>query len=59
MFLIPSGMMFGANITIADWWLWNGFPVITGNIAGGMFFTGPILFWTFKKIETDSDVTTR
>ncbi|MCB1986195.1 MAG: hypothetical protein H6936_06865 [Burkholderiales bacterium] len=49
MFLIPSGMMFGANITIADWWLWNGFPVIVGNIAGGMFFTGLILFWTFKK----------
>ena len=49
MFLIPAGMMLGANITIADWWLWNGFPVIAGNIAGGMIFTGFALYLTHKK----------
>lgn len=51
MFLIPAGIMLGANITIADWWLWNGFPVIAGNIIGGMFFTGFALYWTFRKTE--------
>ncbi|GJL76053.1 MAG: hypothetical protein NMNS02_21590 [Nitrosomonas sp.] len=51
MFLIPAGIMLGANISIADWWLWNGLPVIAGNIAGGMFFTGLMLYWTFKTSE--------
>src|SRR5579864_3616830 len=23
MFLIPTGMMMGAKVTVADWWLWN------------------------------------
>ena len=49
MFLIPAGIMLSANITIAEWWLWNGFPVIAGNIAGGMIFTGFALYLTFKK----------
>lgn len=49
MFLIPAGIMLGANITIAEWWLWNGLPVIAGNIVGGMIFTGFALYLTFKK----------
>ena len=49
MFLIPAGILFSANITIADWLLWNGLPVIAGNITGGMLFTGFMLYWTFKK----------
>lgn len=51
MFLIPAGIMLGANISIADWWLWNGLPVITGNIVGGMIFTGLMLYWTYKTSE--------
>ncbi len=47
MFLIPAGILLGAEITIADWWLWNGFPVIAGNIVGGMIFTGFLLYWSF------------
>ncbi|MDV6344399.1 formate/nitrite transporter family protein [Nitrosomonas sp. Is37] len=46
MFVIPAGMLLGANITITDWWLWNGFPVILGNIVGGMIFTGFALYLT-------------
>lgn len=49
MFLIPAGIMLGANITIAEWWIWNGLPVIAGNIVGGMIFTGFALYLTFKK----------
>jgi len=47
MFLIPAGMMLGAEITIADWWMWNGFPVIAGNLFGGMLFTGFMLYWSY------------
>ena len=51
MFVIPAGMWFGANITIADWWLWNGLPVIVGNMCGGMLFTGFMLYWSYGKAE--------
>lgn len=47
MFVIPAAMLFNGNITFADWWLWNGLPVLAGNIAGGIFFTGFMLYWTF------------
>ncbi len=46
MFVIPAGMWLGANITVADWWLWNGIPVIAGNLVGGMLFTGFMLYWS-------------
>lgn len=49
MFLIPAGIMLGANITVVEWWLWNGLPVIAGNIVGGMVFTGFALYWTLRK----------
>ena len=41
MFIIPTGMMMGAKITVADWWLWNQIPVTLGNLVGGFVFTGP------------------
>lgn len=49
MFVIPAGMMLGADITILEWWTWNGFPVILGNITGGMIFTGLALYITTRK----------
>ena len=49
MFLIPAGIMLGANITLVEWWQWNGLPVIAGNIVGGMVFTGFALYWTLRK----------
>lgn len=47
MFVIPAGILLGADITITDWWLWNGFPVIAGNLFGGMLFTGFLLYWCY------------
>ena len=35
MFVIPTGMLMGAKVTVADWWLWNQIPVTLGNIVGG------------------------
>ncbi len=49
MFVIPAGIMLGANVTVADWWLWNETPVLLGNIVGGMVFTGFALYFTARK----------
>lgn len=40
MFVIPAGMMLGAQVSLADWWLWNQIPVLLGNLIGGAVFTG-------------------
>ena len=48
MFLIPTGMMLGAKVTLADWWLWNQIPVTLGNLVGGFTFTGLALYVTYK-----------
>lgn len=47
MFAIPLGMMFGAKVTLADWWLWNEIPVTLGNMVGAFVFTGGALYFTF------------
>jgi formate/nitrite transporter len=48
MFIIPTGMLMGAKVTVADWWLWNQIPVTLGNIVGGFVFTGLALYLTHK-----------
>jgi formate/nitrite transporter len=51
MFVIPAGMILGAKVSFAEWWLWNQIPVTLGNIAGGLVFTGLALYLTHKKPE--------
>jgi formate/nitrite transporter len=48
MFLMPTAMMMGAKITVAQWWLWNQIPVTLGNLVGGFLFTGLALYLTHK-----------
>jgi formate/nitrite transporter len=48
MFIIPTGMMLGAKVTVADWWQWNQIPVTLGNLVGGFFFTGLAIYATYK-----------
>lgn len=48
MFVIPTGMLFGAKVSMADWWLWNQIPVTLGNLVGGLLFTGLALYVTYK-----------
>ncbi len=48
MFIIPTGMMMGAKITVAEWWLWNQIPVTLGNLVGGFVFTGLAIYITHK-----------
>jgi len=48
MFAIPVGMLLGAHVTIADWWLWNQIPVTIGNLVGGMLLTGLAIYFTHR-----------
>jgi formate/nitrite transporter len=48
MFVIPVGMLLGAKVSVADWWLWNQIPVTLGNIVGGFAFTGFALYFTYR-----------
>jgi formate/nitrite transporter len=52
MFVIPTGMMLGAKVSVADWWLWNQVPVTLGNFVGGFFFAGLALYLTHKPAST-------
>jgi formate transporter len=51
MFVIPTGMMLGAKVSLSDWWFWNQIPVTLGNIVGGFLFTGLALYVTYKPSE--------
>lgn len=52
MFVIPAGMILGADISMADWWLWNQIPVLIGNLVSGVLFTGFALYYTHGKQES-------
>ncbi|MFP7202049.1 formate/nitrite transporter family protein [Lysinibacillus halotolerans] len=47
MFVIPAGMLLGADVGFGDWWVWNQIPVLFGNIIGGFIFTGLVLYATY------------
>ena len=49
MFVIPAGMLMGAKVSMADWWLWNEIPVTLGNLVGGLLFTGLALYVTYGR----------
>ncbi|PTX92497.1 formate/nitrite transporter family protein [Opitutus sp. ER46] len=52
MFVIPTGMLLGANVSLSDWWLWNQIPVTLGNFVGGFLFVGLSLYWTYRPAAT-------
>jgi len=56
MFIIPTGMMMGAKVTVSDWWLWNQIPVTLGNLVGGFTFTGLALYATYKPAPTPQPI---
>ena len=56
MFIIPTGMMMGAKVTVADWWLWNQIPVTLGNLVGGFTFTGLAIYMTYKPRSASTTV---
>ncbi len=48
MFVIPTGMLLGAKVSLFDWWFWNQIPVTLGNLVGGAVFTGLALYLTHR-----------
>jgi len=55
MFVIPAGMLFGAPVSVRQWWLWNQIPVTLGNIVSGALLTGLALYVTFRVKQTPSE----
>lgn len=47
MFIIPSAMLYGAHITLGDWWLGNELPVTLGNFVGGFLLTGAAIAFMY------------
>ncbi|MEK4248990.1 formate/nitrite transporter family protein [Paenibacillus sp. FSL W7-1287] len=56
MFVIPMGMMFGANVSMGDWWIWNQIPVLAGNLIGGVLFTALFLYLSHKPLPSFSQL---
>src|SRR3954469_24658269 len=56
MFMIPTGMMLGAKVSVSDWWLWNQLPVTLGNFVGGFLFVGLFLYWTYHPAKNSAPV---
>ena len=46
-FIIPTAMLFGAPISMYDFWVGNQLPVTIGNFLGGFLFTGAALGYLF------------
>jgi formate/nitrite transporter len=49
MFVIPCGIMLGAKVTVAQWWMWNEIPVTLGNIVGAVVITAAGLYLSFGR----------
>ena len=47
MYVLPSGMMLGAAISVRQILLWNLLPVTLGNMIAGALFTGMALYATY------------
>ncbi|WP_022886475.1 formate/nitrite transporter family protein [Glaciibacter superstes] len=48
MFVIPAGMVLGANVSFLDWWGWNQLPVLLGNFIGAVTLTGALLYFSHR-----------
>ncbi len=47
MFVIPTGMLLGAEVSLAQWWLWNQVPVTLANLFAGAVFVGGVFYWSY------------
>lgn len=56
MFVIPVGILLGADIPVSTWWMWNQIPVTIGNLVGGMIFTGFALYLTHRGAASGATV---
>jgi len=56
MFVIPVGVLLGANVSVANWWIWNQIPVTLGNLVGGMVFTGLAIYLTYRPASAQEGI---
>lgn len=49
MFVIPTAMILGADISVGTWLTWNQIPVTIGNLIGGGFFAGLLFYWAYRE----------
>jgi len=49
MFLFPSGLLLGADFTLADYLVWNEVPTVVGNLVGGLTFVGLTIYATHAR----------
>jgi formate transporter len=56
MYVIPSGMLLGAPVSVTQALIWNLLPVTLGNLVAGTLFTGMALYATYaaKPVATVS-----
>jgi len=47
MYVVPSGIMLGAPVSVGQWLFWNLLPVTIGNLVAGALFTGAALYITY------------
>jgi formate/nitrite transporter len=52
MFVIPAGILLGADVTIGDWWVFNQLPVLGGNLLGGLTLTAGLLYFSHRRRVT-------
>ena len=49
MWLFPTGILSGADVSLYNWWVWNQIPVTIGNILGAMVFNGTLWYYTHRE----------
>lgn len=49
MFVIPAGMLLGADVTVVDWWVFNQIPVLLGNFVGAISLTAALLYFSHRR----------
>jgi formate/nitrite transporter FocA (FNT family) len=54
MFVIPTGILLGSNVTISGWLLFNQLPVTIGNFIGGCLLTGVSFYVMFREKEKNT-----
>jgi len=47
MYVVPSGMLLGAPVSVSQALLWNLLPVTLGNVVAGVLFTGMAVYATY------------
>ncbi len=53
MFVMPTAILLGADISVGQWLFWNQIPVTLGNVVGGALLTGLLLHYAHRAASYD------